>query len=151
MGTSTVSFRDRTVDVADPVLEVWLKLIVDEVDAMPDRPEWLARVRDDWFLLATEEFGFGAAPDLRGVLTNEERTALFRELAKRALCRLESMGDPITPSTLNAIAAGKSRDGFKKPLAASVFTVPARKLLSLLGASDEDPTADGARSLHHAG
>jgi hypothetical protein len=75
-------------------------------------PDWLPAVRDDWQLLATEEFGFGVVPDLDGVLTDSVRRELLLQLSKRALKRLEAFGDPISAATLNALGAGKSGGGF---------------------------------------
>jgi hypothetical protein len=139
MGTSRVWFRGRHFDALDPVLEVWLRLLVDEIDALDNAPDWLPAVRDDWQLLATEEFGFGVVPDLDGVLTDAVRRELLLQLSKRALKRLEAFGDPISAATLNALGAGKSGGGFPRDLPAHVFLEPARTFIRLL----EDPSDSG--------
>jgi hypothetical protein len=102
-------------------------------------PDWLPAVRDDWQLLATEEFGFGVVPDLDGVLTDSVRRELLLQLSKRALKRLEAFGDPISAATLNALGAGKSGGGFPRDLPAHVFLEPARTFIRLL----EDPSDSG--------
>lgn len=132
MGTSRVSFRGKHFDAPDPVLEVWLRLLVDEIDALTDAADWLRTTRDDWQLMATEEFGFGVVPDLDRVATDDERCKTLLELSERALVRLKQFGDPLQPATLNAIGAGKPGTGFTKPVAARLFLEPALAFIDIL-------------------
>ena len=132
MGTSRVSFGRKHFDAPDPVLEVWLRLIVDEIDALPEAPDWLRTAREDWQLIATEEFGFGVIPDLDGVLTDQARLGLVLQLSKRALARLKAFGDPIPKASLNALGAGKPGEGFPRDQVANVFLEPARAFIDLL-------------------
>jgi hypothetical protein len=62
--TSTIHYRGQQFDAPDPVLEVWLRLLVDAVSELPHIPAWLAEARDDWQALASEEFGFGVGHDV---------------------------------------------------------------------------------------
>lgn len=139
MGTSEVSYRGRSFEAPDPVLEAWLRLLVDEVDALNAVPTWLRTARDQWQLIATQEFGFGVIPDLDGVLTDEERRKVVLALAHRALARLESFGDPIPAKTLNRLGAGKPDSAFSRDVSAEVFLMPARAFIALLAS----PSARG--------
>lgn len=132
MGTSRVNFAGHHIDAPDPVLEVWLRLLVDVVDDLGDVPDWLKAARDDWQLLATEEFGFGVVPDLDGLLIDDARRETVLGLARRAYARLESMGDPIPATTLNSLGAGKDGEGFPRDVPAETFLKPARAFLELL-------------------
>ena len=132
MGISRVSYRGKHFDAPDPVLEVWLRLLVDAVGEVQHVPAWLAQARDEWQTLATEEFGFGAAPDLDGTLSDAWRRRLVHGLAKRALARLESFGDPLTAAQLNALHASKSGSGFPRDQSAELFVRAARDFIGLL-------------------
>jgi hypothetical protein len=47
MSSSRIHFRARFIDASDAALEVWLRLVVGAIDAMPDPPPWLAAARED--------------------------------------------------------------------------------------------------------
>ncbi len=132
MGSSRVSFRNKHFEARDPVLEVWLRLIVDEIDALAEAPDWLRTTREDWQLMATEEFGFGVVPDLDRVAAVDERRKTVLELSERALERLKTFGDPIPKETLNALGAGKPGEGFPRDLDAKIFLEPAQAFVELL-------------------
>jgi hypothetical protein len=130
MGTSDIAFRGRSFSASDAVLDVWFKLLVDEIDAVAERPAWLSEVREDWYVQATEEFGFGHVPDLDAYLTDSSRVALLSQLARQANQRLQGLGDPIPMHTLNALGAGKS--GFLGDVPAELFRDAARAFIALL-------------------
>lgn len=127
MGVSTWSYRGKHFDAPDPVLEVWLRLLVDALDEVTAPPSWLPELRQEWYELATEQFGFGVAPDFDATLIDDARRELVLHAAQRALRRLEALGDPIPVSQLNALARGFARD-----LPAELFREPARKFIALL-------------------
>jgi len=130
MGTSEVSFRGREFSAPDPALDVWFKLLVDAIDAMATRPEWLNEIRDDWYIQATEELGFGHVPALDSHLTDDDRVAWVLTLAKQAYQRLEGFGDPISAKTLSSLGAGKS--GFDRDVPAKAFRDAALSFIALL-------------------
>ncbi len=132
MGTSRVCLANNYLDAPDSVLEVWLRLLVDEVDQLEHAPGWLREARHDWHALATEEFGFGVVPDLDGILTTPSRLELVRELGLRVVARLEELGDPISATALNAIGAGAAESAFPHDLPATMFTEPARAFVRIL-------------------
>ena len=153
MGISEVEFRGREISASDSVLEVLLKLMVDEFDKLDPRPEWLQVMRDDWYLQATEEFGFGIVPDLERHVSEAGRCLLVCDVSKRALSRIKGFGDPILASTLNSLGAGKATSPFERDVAARVFVEPAEDLIDLLEFADDVPSPQRlwtADELQHA-
>jgi hypothetical protein len=134
MGTSRVWFAGNFMDAPDPVLEVWLRLLVLEVDRLERVPDWLRDARNDWQDLATQEFGFGVVPNFDCVVTEPSRRALLRELGQRVVARLEALGDPIPADALNGIGAGSADSAFPHDVPASTFTEPAIAFVRLLDA-----------------
>jgi hypothetical protein len=139
MGSSEIDYRGRSFDARDGVLEVLFRLLVDEMDRLPEKPEWLTEVRNDWYEQATEEFGFGVEPELDINLSDESRRELILALARRVLVHLETLGDPIPAATLNAIGAGKPETKFEGDVSAVLFLDGARSLIELL-VDPEDPS-----------
>src|SRR5579862_5532606 len=92
MGISRIHFKDRAVDVPDGAMEVFLRLLVDEIDREPAPPDWLRSAREDWQLAATGEFGFGVIPELDAYLTDDSRKTCLLGLADRARARLDALG-----------------------------------------------------------
>lgn len=134
MGWSTVRYGNKSFEAADVAMEVWLRLLVIEAEALAEAPQWLAATRDDWNILATEEFGFGVIPDLDGLLTSKERRDLVLSLAERALARLESFGDPVPAARLNALRSGRPDSRFTSDVPAEVFLSVARSFIDLITA-----------------
>lgn len=106
MGSTYVEFRGRGFEASDATLEIWLLLLVEEIDSLPSRPRWLQDVREEWYIQATEVFGFGVMPGLDEVVTNEERRDVILDLSSRAMKRLRTYGRVISKDELNAILRG---------------------------------------------
>lgn len=130
MSTSEIEFRGREFSAPDAALDVWFKLLVDAIDTVAKRPEWLDEARDDWHIQATQELGFGHVPELDRYLTDASRIELMLKIARQAYQRLEQLGDPIPRDTLNSLGAGKS--GFQGDVPAKVFRDAARAFIALL-------------------
>jgi hypothetical protein len=71
-------------------------------------------------------------PDLDGVLTDPDRRQTVLRAARRALAKLESFGDPISASTLNAVRPARAESRFQADLGADLFLRPAREFVRLL-------------------
>lgn len=132
MGISKIEYRGKQFSASDSVLEVWLKLLVDEFDKLETAPEWLREMRDDWFVQATEQFGYGMMLGLDDWLSQPNHRDLVLQAARRALMRLRSFGDPIPAPTLNAVGAGKPESPFPRDLPAENFIEPAEDFIDLL-------------------
>lgn len=132
MGWSTAHFNGRSIEVNDAVMEVWLALLLAEVDALAAAPAWLAEAREVWRAHATGASGSPVAPDFDGELSDDLRRGLVHTLALRIVNRLAALGDPIPASALNALGAGGPNDLFTSDVEAWRFLEPARALVALL-------------------
>jgi hypothetical protein len=132
MGSTFVDFKGHGFEANDATLEVWLALLVDEIDRMPDAPQWLRDLREEWETQATAKFGFGVMPGLDNAVTDESRRVAILALASRALQRLESLGDPIPQATLNAIRDWGEGYRYTGDVPAVNFVRPAQYFIKVL-------------------
>ncbi|MEU6413011.1 hypothetical protein [Microbispora sp. NPDC046933] len=66
MGRSFIEYKDRGFWTVDAYVRLYLHLLCLEIDALRERPGWLAEAREDWHLRATEDWfgrGHGRATD----------------------------------------------------------------------------------------
>jgi len=132
MGSTYVDFRGWGFEANDSSPEVWLALLVDEIEKAPAAQDWLRELRDGWELQATAQFGFGVMPGLDRVIISEDRRTTVLALARRAFARLQSFGDPIPRATLNAIRNWGEGSTYAGDVAASKFLRPASYFIKLL-------------------
>lgn len=132
MSSSRIHFRERHMDAPDAAIEVWLRLLVGAIDALPDPPPWLADARADWNDAATMGFGFGVIPELDEVILDEDRRKVVLGLAEAARERLHRMGDPIPAAALNALGAGPEGSRFERDAPAAVFRDVAAQFTALV-------------------
>ena len=132
MSTSRVLFRGEGFVANDATLEVWLALLVDEIDLLPDPPDWLLDLRDDWELQATAGFGFGVMPGLDRWAAQEEHRKVLLQACGNAYRRLEQAGDPVPVQFLNGLRDWGEGSGFTKELPADTLRRPARYFTKLL-------------------
>jgi hypothetical protein len=121
MGSTFVRFGDRGFEASDAQLEIWLLLLVAEIDRLPSPPPWLAEARQEWHLQATAGFGFGVMPGLDLVVTDTARREAVLDLSNKALARLRGHGEVMTKDQLNALTQ-ESGGGFTEDLKTEVFT-----------------------------
>lgn len=139
MGSSFVDYRARGFEANDAMLEVWLVLLVDEMDALEARPPWLQGLRDHWELHATEQFGYGVVPRLDQLDAHDGAKELVLSLCRPALRRLERLGDPIPQAVLNGLRDWGKDCGFAGDVGSSEFLRTARCFTKLLeGRLSED-------------
>ncbi len=142
MPTTTVSFHGRAFEARDSTLEIWLACLADEIDRLPDAPDWLREARDEWNDAAVGHFGFGIDPDLDGHVTDEGRRRLVLDIARRARARMEGFGPVVSPDTLNGLREWGPDVRYGTPVAAEQLTRPAdyfiRLLDGTLGADETD-------------
>lgn len=132
MSTSSVQFRGSSFVANDATLEVWLALVADEIDGMPDPPDWLADLRDDWDIQATSGFGFGVVPELDRWAADEARREVLVEVCERAYARLEQAGDPVPAGFLNGLRDWDGGRCFAQDVDADKLRRPARYFIKLL-------------------
>ena len=132
MGSTFVDFKGHGFEADDSTLEVWLALLVDEINRTQDAPQWLRDLREEWEIRATAKFGFGVMPGLDDVVTDDSRRLAILALATRALERLKGLGDPIPQGTLNAIRDWGEGSNYLGDVAAVNFVRPAEYFIKLL-------------------
>lgn len=132
MGSSTVHYRDRKFEANDTALEVWLQLLIREIDRL-DAPEpWLREVREEWDLQSTAGFGFGVVPDLDRFATGEGRRASLLSLCEAARRRLDGLGETVSPREVRALEVEGPGAEFTKVLPTAFFRDVGQQFIDLL-------------------
>lgn len=103
MGSSFTCFRGHGFWTRDSLLEVWLRLLANEVDRLDRVPTWLKEARTNWHIQATSGFNGFVAAALDEFLTGDERIHLIESLAVRALSRLAVVGPLLPKEYLNTL------------------------------------------------
>jgi hypothetical protein len=132
MSSSRIHFRKCNMDASDAAIEVWLRLMVDAIDAIQDPAPWLVTAREDWNEAATVGAGFGVIPELDAFIEDEERRKIVLGLCGVANERLREMGDPIPAATLNALGAGPADSRFERDVPAAAFREVAARFTKLV-------------------
>ncbi len=131
MGSTFVDFRGQGFEADDSALEVWLALLVHEIDKMDRTPAWLRDVRDEWHLQSTAGFGFGVMPGLDRFVTDDERRDTILSLSALVMLRLERYGAVIPQAELNALTTGEGAT-FTRDVPAETFLRTGRYFMKLL-------------------
>lgn len=121
MGSTFVEFHGRGFEANDAQIEVWLLLLVDEIDKLANLPDWLKEVRRDWHLQATGGFGFGVMPGLNELVTNAERRDVILGLCSKAMTRLRGYGAFVPKDELNSIQGSSDSGYFDGDVEAELF------------------------------
>lgn len=136
MAWSRIEFQGRHFDANNSVMEIWLRLVTDEIDKIERPSEWLEALREEWTVQTT--WGTSIDPELDAYITDEERRRIMLALCDPALARLRAMGDPIPASVLNALGVGPEDSTFTRDPDASVFLSEAESFIDLLGPREGD-------------
>ncbi|XGV97485.1 MAG: hypothetical protein ACAF41_32790 [Leptolyngbya sp. BL-A-14] len=103
MGHSSVSFRGKHICAKDFKIEVWLFLLVREIDQLPEIPSWLREARDFWYQEATLSINGCLDPDLDRFLLNDERLGLIQKLCQSVHETLLTHGNKVSKDFLNQL------------------------------------------------
>jgi hypothetical protein len=146
MSSTFVEFQGQGFHANDATLEVWLALLVDEIDALEEVPDWLDEMRDSWDLSATSHYGFGVMPLLDQYAADKSHRDMILELAARAYRRMEAWGETAQALTLNEIRDWGEGYRYPEDIPAEDFRRPARYFMRLLrgelGADELDARID---------
>lgn len=115
MSASDIDFRGRSFMANDGIVQVWLRLLVQEIDQIHDPPAWLSEAREDW------DFQAGGFMDyvelgLDRHLNSASRTAEIVHLSRRALKSQKKRDEYITADELNAMSTNGDGSFFTGPL-----------------------------------
>lgn len=139
MASSFVEYREKGFWARDGKLEVWLHLLVCEIDKLDSLPSWLLNLREHWeFQTAGNCSGFMSAK-LDEFVTDDERREQILLLSERALQRLDAYGEVISAGELNSMGVGGKSSTFMCDLSPDKFKVIGRAFIQLLrGELDTD-------------
>lgn len=132
MGSSEVAFGGLSFEASDSCLEVWLALLVREIDRLGVVPDWLQVIRKEWDLQATAGFGYGVMADLDRFVTDEGRRDAILSLCAGALARLDAMGPVLSAAELDALGTGGEGTHFTSDVPADAFVRTARCFIGVL-------------------
>jgi len=121
MGSTYVAFHGQGFEASDATLELWLLLLVDEIDRLENPPQWLREVRQEWHTQGTAGFGFGVMPGLDRVVTGPECRDAILDLSAKAMRRLRELGPIIPVDQLTAIMRGGKGTVFTESVPSTVF------------------------------
>lgn len=100
MGSSFVIFNNRGFWSGDWTIELWLRLMVEEINKLDKHSDWLQDLRDHWDL---QSRGVGTGVTWVGLdkyITTEERKETLLALAQSTLTTLEQYGEYIPKSVV---------------------------------------------------
>ncbi len=132
MGATYIDFRGKGFEASDCHIEIWLALMVDEIDKLDQPPDWLHEVRDVWATQARAGFGYGVMPDLDRFVTDSTRRDLLVSLGRRALAHLATLGEVIPRDVLNSFHTGGPTSTFTEDAQAAPFRRTGEYFLKLL-------------------
>jgi hypothetical protein len=132
MGSTFIDFHGKGFEASDSAIEIWLALLVKEIDALQAAPAWLREVRDEWDELSKAGYGFGVMPDLDRFVTDDARRQQLLGIGGRALERLRALGEVIPRDVLNAFETGGPGSYFTQDAPAATFRRTGEYFLKLL-------------------
>lgn len=134
MGSSFIDFKDYGFWARDGAIEVWLYLLVQEIDKLESVPDWLKEARNHWHEQATVGFVGWIHPQLDDYLVSQDRINLVIQLSQRVLTWLSEQGEYLSQEYLNSLGlphAGAWGTGVAD-VEAEVFARIGRKFIELL-------------------
>ena len=132
MGSSYTEFQGNGFWCSDPALEVWLYLLVQEIDKCGELPRWLAEAREHWYLCATVGFTGCISAALDDHLTDQPRVEAALGLAQTTLAWLEIQGPFLRREALNAMGTGGRGSYFTRDAETKIFLTVGQAFVQLL-------------------
>jgi len=107
MGTSYTDYGSVGFWTHDATLELWLYLLVAEIDADADPPAWIRQAREEWWRQATVGFVGHVSIDLdRHLLGIPERERDLLALVERVGARIAAFDPAIPAAVANGFGVG---------------------------------------------
>ena len=106
MGSSYTEFQGNGFWCRDPALEIWLYLLVQEINKRKPLPQWLATARDHWYEGATLGISGCIDADLDNLLSEGDRVETAVAIAQEALHSLRQQGPLLRRDFLNDMKIG---------------------------------------------
>jgi len=106
MGSSFTDFKNYGFWARDAHLDLWLYLLVREIDRLEPKPRWLKEANDDWYEQATMALTGCISPRLDNYLVSQDKIDLVIMLSERALKLLSEQKGYINGAYLNSLSIG---------------------------------------------
>jgi hypothetical protein len=106
MGSSFIDFKDHGFWARDTHIDLWLYLLVREIDKLESIPAWLKAAREHWHEQATVAFVGWVHPQLDDYLVSQDRVDLIVQLSDRVWNLLNKNGEYLSGEYLNARGIG---------------------------------------------
>lgn len=132
MGTSYIKYNDRGFWTPDSDIEVWLYLFSLEIDTLPEKPDWLLKLKETVHFYATAGFVGCINPDLNGLINTPEKKDIAFEISQKVLNRLRHFGETIPLTTINSWGFGGPQSKYVKEPPVQKFIETGEQFISLL-------------------
>jgi hypothetical protein len=96
VGSSYTDFKGNGFWARDGQVEVWLYLLVEEINLIKDAPSWLKKLQEEWHIQATVGFNGCVTAGLDESIDTEEKRKYILVLSESALEKLRSQGPELT-------------------------------------------------------
>jgi hypothetical protein len=132
MGTSFIEYGGYGFWARDPAVEVWLHLLVREVDRAASAPDWLRDAGRHWREVASVGLVGCISAELDERVAGPERTQVVVELALRTLAWLRTQGEVLPVALLNSLGTGGKGSRFSRDVATVAFVRVGEAFVRLL-------------------
>lgn len=137
MAKSYVTYNNQGFWVSDSELEVWLYLLVYEIDRLSEKPNWLINARQHWLFHATAGFLGCINASLPDIIDTEEKRKIILDLAFKAKQQLLSFDTKIPSAFLTNAGVGGGSRMYDDPVLAAWFIEVGDKFIQLLNSNIE--------------
>ena len=132
MGTSFVDYRGGGFWASDGAIEIWLRLLIREIDSRAPVPSWLAELREHW----REQATFGGVGSLHFALDDfiidDTRRQIVLSVAEGALVQLAQYGEIITRDELNELTSATPDAYWTRDVPSDTFAAMGNAFIALL-------------------
>ena len=132
MGASFIDFKDYGFWARDTGIELWLYLLVQEIDKLESISDWLKGVRKHWYQQATVGFVGWVHPQLDDFLASQDKIKLVILLSERVLKLLREQGEYLSGEYLNSLGIGGGEYQPSTNFEVEEFARVGRKFIELL-------------------
>lgn len=110
MGNSYTSFKDHGFWSRDGLLELWLKLLANNLPTDIHENEWLKPVREEWLLQSSGLFNGFVSAQLDVFLDQDEKVRTIISVADRAIDAVRAGGTALSSQALEKLGIEDSFD-----------------------------------------
>ena len=111
MGSSFTEFDGYGFWERDDALEVWLCVVVKQMDEESRLADWKREIRDDFLLKGTAGFNGCIYVNLKGLVTTAERRRWTLSKCEKALADLEAQGKKVKGAWINSLFSAEGSSG----------------------------------------